>query len=76
MEPIEFSIVKNIKKGVVHVATYAVSLGAAWLAAKGFPLTPEQQATLVLGLTGAIGTVLTMARNKIKMTWPDKFAWL
>jgi NADPH:quinone reductase-like Zn-dependent oxidoreductase len=78
MEPqtIQFSIAKNVKKGVVHVATYAVSLGTAWLAAKGFTLTPEQQNVLVLGLTGAIGTGLTMLRNWVKVKWPQNFGWL
>lgn len=72
----EFSISKNIKKGVVHLATYAVGLGSAWLAAKGFTLTPEQQAILIAAVTGAVGTALTMARNWAKVRWPNYFAWL
>lgn len=76
MEPIKFSIVKNVKKGVIYVATAAVSSGAARLAAKGFTLTPEQQSVLILALSGAIGTGLTMARNALKVKWPETFGWL
>ena len=75
-EAIEFSLVKNVKKGVVYVATAAVSAGAAWLAAKGFTLTPEQQSVLILALSGAIGTGLTMVRNWMKVRWPGTFGWL
>lgn len=75
-EAIKFSIARNIKKGVVHVATYAVSMGAAWLAAQGFALTADQQAVLVLALTGAIGTGLTMLRNWLKIRWPGISGWL
>lgn len=72
----KFDIVKNIKKGVVYAATYAVGLGAAWLAAKGFTLTPEQQSWLIAGLAGTIGTGLSMARNQLKVRWPAYFGWL
>lgn len=72
----EFLINKNIKKGVVHMATYAVGLGSAWLAAKGFTLTPEQQSVLIAALTGVMGSVLTMARNYAKVRWPNYFGWL
>lgn len=73
---VEYSFLVTVKKGIVHVSTYAVSLGASWLAAKGFTLTPEQQSILVLALTGAIGTGLTMFRNWLKVKWPEKFGWM
>lgn len=78
MEPeaIKFSLVKNVKKGVTYVATAAVSAGAAWLAARGFTLTPDQQSVLILALSGAIGTGLTMLRNALKVKWPELFGWL
>lgn len=78
MEPeaIKFSIAKNVKKGVVHAATYLVGVGAAWLAAQGFELTPEQKSMLILALAGAIGSGLTMARNWLKVRWPEAFGWL
>jgi len=72
----DFDITKNVKKGVVHLATYAVGLGSAWLAAKGFTLTPDQQLVLVAALTGAISSGLTMARNWLKVRWPARFGWL
>lgn len=73
---IKFSIVKNVKKGVIYVSTYAVGLGSAWLAARGFDLTPDQQAVAITVVAGAIGTGLTMVRNWLKVRWPERFGWL
>ena len=71
-----FDIKKNIKKGIVHLATYLIGLGAAWLSAHGFTLTPEQQALLIASLTGVFGTALTMLRNWAKLRWPEQLGWL
>jgi len=63
-----FSYAVMAKKGVVFI----VNALAAWATVYNVDMTPEMKT----GLGLVIGGLLAMARNKMKMVWPEYFSWL
>ncbi len=71
LESIKSGISRAIWKGVKHAGTALAGLLAAFLLKKfNFPLSDEHQVAIAVAVTGGLGTVLKMLKDRFpKLSW-------
>lgn len=73
IETIESGISRAIWKGVKHAGTAAAGVGSALLLKYlHVPLTDEHQVAIAVFVTGALGTLIKLAKDK----FPKQLSWL
>ncbi len=73
----QFSKTIMVKKGVLFLA----KLGSGWLLAHGFKVSVsfcgfELDTASEASIAAALGAVVTMGCNALKINWPERFDWL
>ena len=73
VESIKGGISRAIYKGIKHAGTALAGVATALLLKYlKFPLSEEHQLTIAVAVTGGLGTLLKMAKDK----FPKQLGWL